>query len=1059
MEYAERLLEIYHKMWIISGLAFVALLVAAFVMFVYFRIPEVIRKRRWIFVLVCMLVLQWNIRCGLDVQAKVSEDPEEMGESEESKDTIAPEVLIQWKDGQGNELELDAGYEAENEIIMELTILEEDLDPEETRIYLEAFNAAGKSLDILEAQQIHGKSWERLKELAELEEAERAEEKEMYCWEVQEETGTFCLRLHIKTEANYRISAKIQDKTGNVPEESEEGYIILGSFCLDRTAPVISGQNGIILEAEHQAFLEKLINQVTFGYFFQPELKVKIQATDVVSGVGGITYVCEGVGGEEEPEDFLLTGNAEPEKNLTYEEKGIKAYTTLSIPSSFQGTIRARAWDCSGNIMEDWTQTKGILIESEQMHQKTSFAKVFPEEEAGGKEGFYRENVNLRFVMEDTFSGIRSVHLKAGNQEELIDFEEEGEEIQRTIEHVITIPASENNQNNIFVSGSLTDFAGHTTELTEIPVIHIDTTPPEIKVEWLNQDIRNEKYYQADQIARITVKERNFDPEQVELQLVGMDEQPLSWTHQAGENCGGSSNPKDLTHADSCVWATELIFDRDGEYSFGFSCQDAAGNRGNYEMAETFVIDKTPPVLLVHWDDSEAFNGYYYSKGRSAVLEIKERNFRPEDLKCSLDASDKEEAISGPKLGTLRQWEEENWRAGISFSQDGRFRWEVQCTDLAGNEAIAYRSEEFVIDQTPPELVFENVADLSANQGTVAPRLTGADTNFDPEQTSVNFTGSNGTGELPAFARSNEKYGFTILWGDFEKLPKNDDLYRIKAKAGDLAGNVTEAELTFSVNRFGSVYELDEATERLAGSGGSRYASSEPELVITEYNPDFLNYYQVTSSREGEITELKEGRDYQVERKGAESSWKTYQYRIGKENFQKEGIYLVTLYSEDRAKNASNNRIKGKTLEFIVDKTGPSVVVMGVKDKERIQGNRLEIQADIQDEYALAGAQVYINGQCVADYDRENLQKSSGMITYSVSGAKNWQVFAIEAWDEAGNLTRTDPIRFLVTEQVRLRFPGDDDPKNIWAVFLAGLLILAGMGFAVAETISRKIRR
>ncbi len=1025
MEYVEQLLEIYHKVWIFSGTAAMILLSVTLVMLVCFRIPEIIRKRRWIFVLVCVLVLQCSISYGLNVQANevVTESgDEEQEEAEESKDVTAPEVSILWKDEQGNELELVSGYQTKEEITMELVILEAELDLEETKIYLETFDAVGQE----------------------------SAEKEVYGWEFQEETGIYRLELHIKKEANYYISAKIQDKTGNVPKKSEEGYMELGSFCLDRTAPEIPGQGGITWEAEHQTFLKKLINQVTFGYFFQPELRIKIQAEDGLSGVGGITYICEGMGGEEELEPFRITGKAEPGKDLTYEEENRKAYTVISIPLSFKGFIRARAWDCSGNLMEDWTQTKGLLIESEQMHKKTSYAKVFLEETEKGREGFYRDDVNLRFKMEDGFSGIRSVGLEAGNQKELLVFEEEGEEIQRTIEHVLTIPAAENNQNNISLSGCLTDFAGHTTELTEIPVIHIDTTPPKVKVEWSNQDVRNERYYCADQVARITVKERNFDPKRVEFQLMGMEEQTLVWSHQAGENCGGSSDPRDLSHSDNCTWTTELVFDKDGEYSFSFTCQDAAGNKGSYEKTETFVIDKTPPVLLVHWDDLEALNEYYYSKDRNAVLEIKERNFRPEDLVSFPNGTNKEETVSGPELGVLRQWEEDSFRAGINFCEDGRFRWEVRCTDLAGNEAIPYHSEEFVIDQTPPELVFENVADLSANRETVAPRLRCADTNFDSEQTLVNFTGSSGKGELPACARSSEENGFTILWGDFERLPENDDLYRIKAKVGDLAGNITEAELTFSVNRFGSVYELDEATNLLAGSGGSRYTSSEPELVITEYNPDFLNYYQVTSNREGEIVQLKEGRDYQVERRGTKSTWKTYRYQIGKENFQKEGIYLVTLYSEDQAKNTSNNRIKGKTLEFIVDKTGPGIVVTGVKDREHIQGKNLEIRAELRDEYALAGAQIYLNGQCVADYDGETLREADGILTYSASGAKNWQTFEIKAWDEAGNLTETDPICFLVTEQVRFRFPGDDEPKNIGAVLFVGLLILIGIGVVVA---------
>ena len=60
-----------------------------------------------------------------------------------------------------------------------------------------------------------------------------------------------------------------------------------------------------------------------------------------------------------------------------------------------------------------------------------------------------------------------------------------------------------------------------------------------------------------------------------------------------------------------------------------------------------------------------------------------------------------------------------------------------------------------------------------------------------------------------------------------------DDLYTVKAEAFDLAGNISETNVTFSVNRFGSVYQLDEATERLAGGRGTYYTKESQDIVIT----------------------------------------------------------------------------------------------------------------------------------------------------------------------------------------------------------------------------------
>lgn len=1042
MEYAEQMLELYHKLWIFCGLGGLVLLAVSLGMFFRFHILQIWRKRHWIFLLAAFLLAWQGVCCkNPEVFAKEEEreDPMEEGEtSEEAVDTEPPEIHIFWRDEQGKELE--DYYQAGRELVMELEIREKHLDGEKTRIYIEARDAAGNTLDIEETRQINGKNWGQLRALAQ---TELPTEEPARCWELYEEDGEYRFMLRLNTEARYHIWAQIQDASGNVPEGVPEGGTLeLGNFCLDRRAPDIPRDTGILLEARQQTFLGKLLHQVTFGYFCQPVLKVRIQAFDEISGVGGITYICEGVGEGEIPEPFQTGGRAESGENLICEENGSRAWVDFSLPVSFRGTIRARAWDLAGHQMEEWTESTGILIESEETHKKSSRLQLFLSEEGEGKEFFFREDVNIRFEMADTFSGIRSFRIRAGTEEKVQDFGEAEQEAVLEAEETLVLSAAENNRNHILISAEFTDFAGYVTELTEIPALHIDTQPPKVQVEWMNQDVQNEKYYRESQTAHIMVRERNFVPDKAELMITGMENPVLSWTHQAGEGCTATASPQDRNHSDACIWESQVVFQEDGLYTFGFTCEDAAGNRGAYEKTDTFVIDQTPPVLEVHWDNSEPQNECYYAEKRSAVLEVRDKNFRPEDLETHVEVYPGGQDAYSPDMGNLRQWEEGSWRAGITFEEDGQFRLKICCRDLAGNEAVPYESEEFVIDQTPPEVIFENVADCSANRGAVAPILHVRDRNFNSKETRISFKGSNGTGQTPAYAENREEEGITLMWGDFEHLPQNDDLYRIQASAQDLAGNVTEAELIFSVNRFGSVYELEEDTAKLAGPGGSRYAATEPELVITEYNPDFLDYYQITCNREGETAELQKGRDYQVEEAGARDTWKTYRYRIGKENFQKEGIYVVTLYSEDRAKNASNNQMKKKSLEFIVDKTGPGIVIHGVRDRERIAGSSVKIRADLWDAFPLKRAEIYVNGICVSVSDAGTLEKSEGTVSCQVPGSKTWQTLVVKAWDQAGNMTETKAVRFLVTDEIRFQILGTFGGKKI-AAFLLGILLLA----------------
>ena len=223
MEYTEQLLEVYHKLWIFFGTAAVVLLAASVVMFIGFRIPKIVRKWRWIRVLVFVLALGGaGGACNMELRAEAGvmqvteekekveeaqepeksegpkkseklEEPEESEETEgseeleeleepeepeEPKDIMPPEFSVTWKDEQGSVLEPEAYYQTGKVLFLELTILEEHLDMEETRIYLEARNAFGKLSDIPEIRELHGKTWASLRKEAGLEEAEEDTEKD-----------------------------------------------------------------------------------------------------------------------------------------------------------------------------------------------------------------------------------------------------------------------------------------------------------------------------------------------------------------------------------------------------------------------------------------------------------------------------------------------------------------------------------------------------------------------------------------------------------------------------------------------------------------------------------------------------------------------------------------------------------------------------------------------------------------------------------------------------------------------------------------------------------------
>ena len=125
------------------------------------------------------------------------------------------------------------------------------------------------------------------------------------------------------------------------------------------------------------------------------------------------------------------------------------------------------------------------------------------------------------------------------------------------------------------------------------------------------------------------------------------------------------------------------------------------------------------------------------------------------------------------------------------------------------------------------------------------------------------------------------------------------------------------------------VYTLSDNTRKLLQK---HYTKQPQEIEVTEINIDTLQMKEISYGRDGEVVRLQKGKDYAVEKNEPEQGWKTYTYKIGRHNFQKEGNYTVTLSSKDRAENRGNNKIKGEEINFVVDQTAPTVVVTGIEN-------------------------------------------------------------------------------------------------------------------------------
>ena len=299
------------------------------------------------------------------------------------------------------------------------------------------------------------------------------------------------------------------------------------------------------------------------------------------------------------------------------------------------------------------------------------------------------------------------------------------------------------------------------------------------------------------------------------------------------------------------------------------------------------------------------------------------------------------------------------------------------------------------------------MADKSANNDVVSPNVKATDVNYDAKNVTVTITGANNGKVNIGNVVSAIENGQTIKFNDFARQEKMDDLYTLTAKAVDMAGNEKEESILFSVNRYGSVYVLDNDTKDWLDTKDYTYINEEKEVGVIEYNVDSIENSQITVNRDGEMTNLKEKTDYKVTSSGTEAQWKENHYILDAENFATEGNYSVIFSTQDKAGNAMNNNSVKKSnrnlpIGFAVDKTAPTVVISGVEDGGSYRSAERTMTVDAKDNLALNEVIVSINGKRQI-YNAEELAELDGIVNTVITSANNFQKIEVSAYDKAGN--------------------------------------------------------
>lgn len=666
--------------------------------------------------------------------------------------------------------------------------------------------------------------------------------------------------LHIHAE----ISAKAMDKVGNVTEE----FVVLTehtsnlkpeTLLIEKNLPVLSilpNTDAGYTDAENRAFY-------TEPAAFTVKVGDIINGKDRNAGLREVSVTVNGISLTEDNDHRRIDRAYWKEAEKVLQDSFVIDMRQIPEPEDGRYEIRAAVTDNAGNRREEsflacLDGTAPVIVGFD--FQTEGFREGDGEKlsSKAGDYGFYFDR-DTRVIIKARdraySSGIRSLTWYTVNAEG-VRSRETTEEADEEGCVSVTIPAEFKGQ----IYARATDNAGNTTETAVTPDSVVVESPAQHALE---EHIR----FSMGSEAGADINGQPLYAEDVEVLLAVTDTwsgiRSVSWSVKAPydeeENQAGELE----VTADGVLQGDEgwSIVAEDGNLVLNMerritvrnnsnaivlavTMTDRAGNVSSGQ--EVISIDKTEPTIQVTFDNmtSDGEHPAFYREDRTATVVITERNFNPQNIKCTVTNTD--EWLPNIKLTDPGAWEEHRdnadpdkstYTARIPFTEDGDFTLELSFADNCGRAAADPETETFTIDKTPPtvRVVYDNNAELNNHfygQARTA-EITVTEHNFDPGRISIIGTCTDDGNEktFPAesgWRSSGDEHTVNIPYDE-------DGRYTFTIEGMDMAGNVMEeyAPEEFYIDLTQPLVRISGVEDRAAYNG-----TVAPVIEVSDTNID-----------------------------------------------------------------------------------------------------------------------------------------------------------------------------------------------------------------------------